>query len=85
MCVTGSTDGPGVDRNSTVIGDTGYSYNKTWTNANSTADPSVKAGSKDNGEGGDSSNDDGDDSSAGGPLSVSFCGLLVAMIVAIML
>ncbi|CAH0045721.1 unnamed protein product [Clonostachys solani] len=70
VCVEGSVDGPGSKFNETITDDPGYSYNKTWDNANSTKVP----------ESTKSSNGESNDDSAGfASYHVSMAVLLGAM------
>ncbi|CAG9992115.1 unnamed protein product [Clonostachys byssicola] len=70
VCVEGSVDGPGSKFNETITDDPGYSYNKTWENANSTKVPENKK----------SSNGGSNDDSAGfASYQVSMTVLLGAM------
>ncbi|CAI6067246.1 unnamed protein product [Clonostachys chloroleuca] len=74
VCVEGSVDGPGSGFNETITDDPGYSYNKTWENANSTKVPENKKASN----GGSS-----DDSAGLASYHVSMTVLLGAMFAAL--
>ncbi|CAI6098908.1 unnamed protein product [Clonostachys chloroleuca] len=75
VCVRNSTNGPGSQVNDTIIENPGYSYNKTWENANSTSMSTTNSSNDEsnnsgNGGGGDSTTNkpggEGDNNNGGG-------------------